>query len=565
MRISGYLYTPTNTGTPDYNICGQAPAILPFANTSFKLSISQGTLTPTVLINTNDLNTYVGAGYGVTVLNSIQVNYSNFVTDSITGKWLIQLSMEDLLSGLTTFADKFFVHIEISKTGYQSYTQVFEVYGYDLGNATIAPNTMTGNPDFNIYLVNNTNNLDINNIQTKAFSKVIAYRKPFTNDVYYYNAVGTQGTINYLNNSSLLTTGTSGLMTGIEDVTITETVTVSGNTCSSSTLVPKIVWTPTITASATSETNCGDCSNNLNPTTISAIQDYSLVDTININSVPQFVTAYLNNYILLEQYDYTNILQSTQQVIYANPVSNPFTYALYLSNPTLYLVPITFVINTTVLGDNNIKVCSAFNTDDNDSLTLDPVIEVIKCCTTLIVSACNWWTITTNEECNYYNFNNCKNSPIDIVITQLQSDGTFLVISTSTIAALSVLPLTFSSDGVYVIQVSNGDGTNSYYTLPVFCTIQNCFLSHLNYVLCSQPNFVCNENDKVSYNFNAFIILFQTFQMLLNKEMNYNYLYNVITSEKIAELGTINDYITRLAQYCDDCEVNCIPCQNASS
>lgn len=565
MRISGYLYTPNNTGSPDYNICGQASSILDFTNTTFKLSVSQGSSPLTSVINTTDLSTYVAPASSTITLNTLDVAYGVFVYDVLTGAWVITLKPYLIATLDPVTWDKFFVHIEIAKVGYKTYTQVFEVYGYDLGNATIAPYTNTGNPDFNIYLIQDLNNV-VSGFQTKPYSQLISYRKPFTNEVYFYNAVSTEGTITYYNNTTnaLIGSNSSGFISNENDITIKEKVVISSGICETVVFVAKKVWLPLLSISATNDTSCDDCSNNVSPTTVSVIQDYSTVTPIKIDGVLQFVSTYLTNSIQLQQFDYNNILLNTQNLPY--PLTN---YAAYILSPTTYLIPITFTINTTELGDNNIQVCSIFKEykpdptfevtqSDNEFI----ITDIVSCCVSIVINACNWWTIITGENCNEYIFKNCSTLPVNIEVQAVQSDNTYLTILTYTVNGLTNQILTFTTDGMYLIKVPNFDisSPDDYYSLPIFCNIQACFLYYLNQVICRQPNVVCNETDKVSYDFNAFIITFQTLMMLLNSELNYNYLYTVLSADKLSELSTINDYITRLNEYCTECETKCIPC-----
>ena len=566
MRISGFLYTPNNTGNPDYTVCGQASSVLNFTNASFKLSISQGSSPLTTLINTTDLSTLVAPIASTTTLDTLDINYTDFVYDAVTGKWVIVMNVYQIGNTVVKTWDKFFVHIEIAKTGYKTYTQVFEVYGYDLGNATIAPYTNTGNPDFNIYLISDTNNV-VSGAQTKPFSSVISYRKPFTDEVHFYNGASTEGVITYYNDTTnvLIGTNSSGFISNTESLTVRKTSTIGSLTCSSTVIVTKKVWMPLLSISATSDESCDDCSNNLSPTTVSVIQDYSTVTPVNINGVLQFVSTYLTNTIELQQFDYTNVLIDTQVLAYS--LTN---YAAYILSPSTYLVPLVFTINTTELGDNIIQVCSLFKDYEPDptfEVTQSEneyiITTIVSCCVDITISACSWWTVITGETCNDYIFKNCSSNSVDIEVQQLQDDNTFLTILTYTVAALSNQTLSFATDGIYLIKVTvvtEDVISYEYYSLPVYCEIQACFLYYLNQVICKQPNVVCNESDKVSYDFNAFIITFQTLMMLLNAELNYNYIYTSISADKLLELSTINDYIVRLKEYCTECETKCIPC-----
>src|SRR5574343_1986505 len=168
MFLTGHILSPNNTGNPDYNICGQASSVVDFSNLRFKLGISKDGSSQTTLINVPDLSAPGLIVPSTTNYGDYDIYFGGFggggSFDPLSGLFTIELNVYK--AGTTTQVtwEKFNAHLEISKTGYQSFINTFEFYNYDVGNE--AGIGITGNKDFDIYLVNNTNNIDVNGTQT---------------------------------------------------------------------------------------------------------------------------------------------------------------------------------------------------------------------------------------------------------------------------------------------------------------------------------------------------------------------------------------------------------------
>lgn len=570
MFLSGHLYSPNNTGMPDYNICGQASSVLSFANISFKLGISKDGSVETTLINLSDLSTPGVIAPSTITYGNYDIYFGGFNganVDPLAGAFKVELDVYETGTTNRVTWEKFNVSLQVAKAGYQSFVNSFEFYNYDVGNEPSF--TMSGNKDFDIYLVENANNLDINGNQTKAFSSLVALRRPFTNEVYFYNMVGTQGSIAYYKGLIGIGNGAKGVICNEDTLIITEKISLpNGETCSADLNVNSQQWVPTLNTSNSCPASCGDCVNDLAQVTINYYLDFTNVSPVNINGEITFVTQYLIDAINIDVYDCDgNTIQSFTDSI------NP-DYATWFASPAFYLIPIQQNFIPSAIGDNVIKVCNKYTAGlDAPPIGAPPVddtfFDIYTCCQTMTLPTCHWWTVSKGDlDCGQYIFNNCSASPVTIEVQQLQDDGSFITISTNLVGAFSDLPIEFQTDGVYVIKVPDGVNPDDspaykYYTLPVFCAIQSCFLNMINAVICKQPNGKCTEDD--FYNFNSFIINFHSFMMVLNSEMNFNYLYTTLTDDKIKELGTINDYIKRLAEYCTPIDSKCLPCANASA
>lgn len=562
MKFTTHLFSPNNTGSPDYNICGQASSIIAMVNTTLVITISDG-ITSQNLITTSNLAGGLSPVYGTYTFGDLDINFSNLVVNTGTGS--ICATMDFFKTGTTDVCTwrKIYVSISVSKVGYQPYNNVIQMYGYDIGNDFTLG--ISGNTDFDIYLINNTNNLDINGKQTKAFSKFAILRQPFTKNVYFYNLVGTQGTITYYNTVGSVTIGSGAYGTTCvdtnacnnNDISIKQRIQVFGvdcsvlDTCETTNVSATTIWLPVVTSTNTCPEACNDCINDIATTTASVTVDYTLVTPFNIDNTTQFLSSYLIQKIDFRLLDFqgTDILDS---------LGNIYTidYATWLATPAVTLVPITFDIVTPPLGDCTLDISSTFN-DATDSLT-----PLIACDLSFPITVCHWWTVAKGDDCGKYIFNNCSSTNISIVLQQMQDDKSFADILTIVVPAFSNQSIDLQADGVYLIKVPSRDiiDTFEYYSITNFCRFESCWLTFLNKVLCATPTTDCTLDDH--YKFNVFLINAHTFFMALNEEYNFSFIYTSISDEKIEDLYTLSSFITRFNEYCNPADDSCIPCNS---
>lgn len=557
MRFTTHLFSPNNTGSPDYNICGQASSVLGFANTTFNVNISDGTTTQSLLV-CSDLNGALAPSYGTYTFGDLDVNFSNIAVDSITGS--ISMVLNFYKAGTTDVCTwkKLYLSIDVSKSGYQSYNNVIQIYGYDIGNDVTLG--YSGNTDFDIYLINNTNNLDIYGKQTKAFSKFAVLRQPFTDNVYFYNLVGTQGIITYKNTetNTEIGTGQYGLICvtpdecGNNNIDIEQTIVVRDidcavlDTCTSTISSTTVIWLPKVSSTSTCPTACNDIVNDISEVTVSTTVDYTLVTPFKVDNVLSFLTQFMTENTEFTLLDFSGIEIDSQ--------TNLFTidYTSWFADPALYLIPIDFVITEPPLGDVQVIVTH----------TLAGTTDLIVYTETLSFPVCHWWSVTKGTNCGDYIFNNCSLDDISIVLQKFNNDRTFTDISTIIVPAGTNITISLQTDGIYMIKVPSRTevAVFEYYSLPSFCNIEACWLNYLNTVICNKPTDECKVEDH--YKFNMFLINAHTFFMALNEEMNFSFIYTSISDERIENLYTLDSFITRMTEYCNPSDSPCIPCSN---
>lgn len=558
MRLLTHILSPNNTGAPDYNICGQGASVVSQTNMKCILTLSDGTTSVTILNVSNlAVSTILDLNGGVKTFSDLGIDVANFSVNPVTG--LLSLDIDFLQSGtsdLTTW-NKIYLTIHFEKSGYLSYDNVIQLYGYDIGNDSTDFST-TDNIPFDIYLINKSNNLDSEGRQTRAFSKFAILRQPFTNNVFFYNLVATQGNISYKTGSTQIGTGYSGTTCVTSNncndnsIVIVQSITVcdssgNANVCTYSLKGDTTIWLPTVTSSVTCPEACNDDINNISEVIASVTTDYSKVTKFRINGENQFLTHYFTNYINFTLFDF-------QGSSFDTSLNNLYSidYASYIVDPTSSLIPTSFTILPPPLGDCKVEITSTFNSDTETLITLN-MSSYIK--------VCNWWKVDKKEDCGSYTITNCSSNPISVILQQMQDDRTFSDITTIEIDSFSSSEIIIQNDGVYLIKVPSRDleGVFEYYSIISFCAFEACYLNFLNKVICFNPKDDCTTEEH--YKFNMFLINANTFFMALNEEYNFSFIYSTITDSRIQDLYTLNSFIVRFKEYC--ASDLCIPCANS--
>lgn len=549
MLLTSKLKTLNNTGAPDYTICGQATSNLDLTNLSLKLAVGKNDSPSYTIVDTSDLSTYVAAGLPVTyTFGNYDIKVTSFVTNNANSAF--QLKIEVFFTGTTDVVtwERFNLFMWVSKTGYQPFHNVFELYNYDLGNSLTIPGFVdtTDNTDFEVALVNNTDNLDAYGIQTKPGSKLMVIRRPFTNEIHMYNMLGTQGDKSYSNANGVIGTGDHAVYKEEGDELITQRIDLAASYCESSEMAFKKVWWPVVNTGYSSNDTCDECTNDIATTEATYSIDATTLSVFKLHGTPVFLTEFMDHKIVIEIINYLSEIMEDEEYI------ENLTYAAWVADPTQFLNPVSFAFVPDEVGENVIKFTNLFFYDT----TVD--IKLMECVTNYKLETCHWWTITAKEACGQYTIQNCSADGITLTIQMMNSDKTWTDLSTTPIAAAASLDITLSTDGIYMLKVVKGVDTE-YYSLPSFCALTSCITTALNKVLCNKiDDENCKEEDH--YNFNALIIQAHGYFLMLNKEMGGTYIYGSIDAAKLDELYTLKTFIDRFEEYCGDSDSPCVTC-----
>lgn len=524
------ILRPNILTTLDSVPCTANVDFIDLTNLRYKLTVDG-----TVIFDTNNLVAFVFPASVVTVANGIVVD--GMGQDNTGAYFRINLA---------NIWDRTSVKLEISKTGYYSYNEVFEVYGYDLGDPEIPLGH--NNTPFEIYLIPNNDN--INGEQTIAFAHLISYRKPFTDEVYFYNG-SSSGQDKIYTYSSGIQNGSNGFVCpGV--VTITQTNNIYNNVGMTRTLVSSCFKTisigvnPVVDVPFNTEitcnncdTECEDCADCTTTTeqvnTATTFANYNLLDTYWRNDIE--VYPFVNQRIVYNLYDYAGNLIQTLTYNYTIAVPFVFDFTLYRLND----------FNIPIVGDYILEV----------TLSIPDFKECVK---TYPIINCNWYEIE-QIECNEFKVHNRSFEEITLIINKLNDDNEFELVSTTDIDLLDFLDVTLDTDGIYQFQVTRDDVTYTFIVI-VYCNLKACLLDRLQHLICANENNLCRDKDY--YDFNALVLNAHTYFAMLNNEYNFNYIYTALTQTKLDELYQINDFITRFEEYCLDCDPACEECAQAN-
>lgn len=527
--------------------CNATPSDLDQSNVGLNLSLSKNGSPFVNLINTTDLfslsNTTVNSTYN---FGNYDIKFEQFLIGNISSELVIIIQVYKAGTSVPVSWESFDLKINVTKFLYIPYENTFTFYNYDVGNSD-DHNYFTNFP-FEIILLPYSA-LNINGTtQLQPFSSFNSLPKPFTKEfTCYYMASILDAESSYtLLPSNVTTIGKNIKLCVDTNQIVRHTVKCISNNaiCSTTQTLIKKNYLPVFDVFLTCNNDCNtNCINNLDIPTVTYTKDYSQLTSFNFNNVPNYPVNFMDNTTTIEILDFaSNVIDEDINIILALSVAEEDYIYNYTFTPSSF-------------GDNIVKVTNCYNTLIETPETL---LNLICCTENIPFKVCNFWQIENTKDCNVFKLNNCSSSEISVNLQSLQNN-VLTNLSTIPLLPFSTTDLTFSEDGIYVINVTK-DGITKSYTLPVFCNFQQCWLNYLNKYLCKEN---CNDcKDKCDTEFQSFMINAHTYMLLLNEEMNFNYIYDAITEEKIKELSDLQMFINRLKEYCNPTTSLCIPCNS---
>lgn len=530
MRLRFQILSPTNTGTPDYTICSQVSSNVDLTNTNLVVNIDG-----TDILSTTDLGTYTLPVGAITTTNGYVVSGIQRVNT-----YFIEMDIA------MTMVETIDVSIQVSKTGYLPYNNIFKLFGYDLGNNPNSTNSnaqaITYNPDMDIYLIEELNNV-VDGKQTKAFSRFTQYRKPFTDNIYIYNLSSGQGKIKYINgdNDTILSTP-NGLYCKQETVDIQQIVEIYDYVNCVLTLVDNCntlflqaeskTYIPNFETTTKCNTNCGtnDC--------IVSIESANTASTfIDYTNISQF---YINDGL---SYSFNNQTIQYNLIDFTGNVIQELDYNFTLGSPD------TYVYDFTLYNFDNYKI------PEKGDYLLQVVVsssDLYECTKNIKITSCNWYEIEQTN-CNDYTAVNNSFEDLELTISKL-TDNVFVEQEVKPFIKLTSLSNVLLDDGVYEFSTIRG-GVKSSFIVINYCNIKNCILKSIQNILC--PSDCSCVDDNAICELNSTIMLATTFFNMLNKEYNLNYLYTIIDDNKLNDLFNIDIVINKLTENCADNDCDC--------
>jgi len=528
MKLRLRVLSPTNTGNPDYTICGQGSSAITLAGTTVNIVIG-GT---TIFNNTLDNMATVPGGTITTAEGFDVVGLFREDTNYIT--------MEVQLANIWNCTS---YQIVVDRVGYLSYANTFTIFGYDLGNN---PNqAITGNPNMDIQIIEEANNL-VDGNQTKAYTSFVAYRKPFTDRIYITNTNSGQPSFIYLSElDKILLSAPLGYICDKNEVKIKQRHTLEQlidcvptiiDTCES---VVQTIGVVTNIMDYNASVSCvpcvDDCTSILALNTATTYLDHSLLTTYQVNDLE--VYPFTSQELEYTLYDHTGIEVNYQQ-------------------NTINIGAIPYV------HDPATTEFSGWSTDEVGDFLLNirlSVEGVYYCDKKIKIKSCHFYEIDCID-CNTHRVHNRSFDDLILNISKLNDDKEFELVEEIALVNLSYVDVVSATDGIYKFETVR-DNKNLIYIVTVHCNLRNCTFDYLNKLICgcSTDKCKCNKTCKDYYDFNALMLNAYTYLALLNDEYNFNFIYDTISTEKIDELYTLKSFIERFNEYCDSC-TDTTPC-----
>lgn len=515
---------------------------------------------------------------GVTIVNT--TNYSTFTTATVAvpgiGNVIATLFSNGLVSGLELYIplantwDSTTVEIIASKANYLTYTNSFVVYGYDLGNDT--GGGITTNPDMDIVMRYDYTGSGVPQIGGYSYSKFVAYRKPFTDLVYYYNLTSNPSDTQYEYTNTdtgdvLLNYNSNGFVCSKEEIDISFKVSygrpmnaplIYDDICTSNLIIAeydafKLPFSVQTTCPTCPSTDCYLINQGIDVLTLfnnTPTYQYFTVD--DIQNTPPYISLDIQH----ELYDYFgNLIQTDTQTV-------SVTYP-YIPDPNGY------PFSGLTLTDFGIYYLR----------TTVKVAGLYECTLTTVLKGCGSFK-TTRNDCSEFTFTNTSSSSEVLEVYKITSN-TSIQTSDNTLVLNQLVPsggeiVQTLEDGLYMFLY---DGKVTFNT--VSCQLEACLADYTKAVICGEAKDCgcggscgCDKRDNMTYNLNSIMAIAYSYFSILQSNYYFSQVFdttvfnnNSISQHKddISDMFTINQLLDKVKYYCRACNMGLkTPCKTAT-
>ena len=516
----------------------------------------------------------------ISIPNSVDITV---IIEGVETKYLVAQSSYEIAIPLTNAWDSALVYININKALYNSYTNIIEVYGYDLGSyANDSFNSISNG--FDIVLIkadyrtvqeaDPTNPNYIPYALNLAYSSFIALRKPLTKEIHYYKTNSCNGLITYRDASgTTISVGANGVICSEDDYYIsqlTESYTLATtcncgdgdsrllSSCESSLFkIIKWVYIPKVNTSFITDSCEDECTNILlNNSTINML-DLSEITSIYVDdtliSPIQFVELVQRLYeigtIVSDQGELQGQVKAEDiQVI--NDVVDFTTSPIEVTNASFGYEPIYRYewssFKTPEVGDYKFAIVFIVKNDAD---------EIVLACQTIhTVQSKHWFWYEKQSDCNIYKVSNKSFDTITFTISKLDYiTGVFSQVSVTTIPPCNILEVTINTDGVYKFSATRlGYNEEIVYPVISYCNLQNCWLNYQKNIVCCSPRATCQT--KEVYDYLVLSNLIYMFIALLNEVYNFATIFDAFNQSELEKLSALDELLNRInTEYCNTC------------
>jgi len=430
------------------------------------------------------------------------------------------------------------------------YENEFTIFGYDLGNNRIIDHNphfvisfVTGLPDFNSDF-----NWDFK-YQWQTYSDGIAYRKPFTNEVLYYDS--TSSSYEHIKWEYLGQTSTTRNGSFCSDNPVEICVTKDfyedifypdPDPCNCGCFITKKILSETYTNKLTV---CG-LDNHFSNYEI--VASNALVEHCGPNCIADtLLTTYLDKpkktYWVNDTRQYPYELERvTYQLFdgFGTKLLDKSGYSLNLN--TENWIPKEYQFNLGQLKECDYKAEVTFNSYNYCG-------ELLRQCKIVEEFRSNHYVNMIKNNCGDYKFHNCSIDPVDIQFFKFKIDK-FEKIDEVELSPLENRDFQFE-DGIYkIVTDTNPTRHKAELYLVITCNLELCLSQVINELTCNAP---CDNKEDFTQ-FNAITTLSTA---LFQKVAKLNYInsdfIDALPVDDIAHLETIDSILDKLDLYCYSC------------
>lgn len=481
------------------------------------------------------------------------------------------------------------VRIEVSKTGYIKYDNIFTVYGYDLGNGGV----ITDNPDFLI-------SMQLTAGLALDLAHIIAYREPFSKRVRYYRGINRSDASIYdaTSGTDILVGSSNGFVCNNEEDVILK---AKHDTFTQTLTIPKAVWFPDHTLSVDCP-NCDDCISVANTQVAQIDFDVTALTVLQVNDADAWAIDDLGWFFKVFNKDGT-LVSSKQygQVVDPSFVYDPTVFDFedivlpelgdYIVQGCLTLwgkktgVTLTSASATVEINkwyrivDNSggadfTNIGAAANTVGTDFMAtgdtptawgtgiLEVLDKVYECCENEPIHACNWAELEQTG-CSDYVIHNHSFGDVTVQMKELNEDGEFVDFGdTISIPGRSSYTLPISADGEYTVTITDeAEGKEFTFAIHNYCNLRKCLLGFIKNLVCACDDFdECKDYCKDFYDFNALTLAAYTYFNIINEQNSFAAVFDLLNPSDVSKLYSAKQILQRFVDYCNECDT-CEDCK----
>ena len=483
--------------------------------------------------------------------------------------------------------DKYYLQITVTKLGYNTYSNLITIYGYDIKTYDLTTGTFNTNnslgfdfvlikTDYRTNAEQDPNNVSyIPYILNLPYNSFIGLRFPFTKEFFAYKTNSAIVDVTYLDaEDSILGTDSNIHICKEEDIYIrmkTEAyVSMLANCCSSDrTLIATcldadLTWFSTLNLlpklSTQINSDCCDTSylNILTTNWTKTLTDYSELSYFYIDST--LVAPFKHATLIQSIYGIGSKEKSEcalQGIELLSDTIQEESYVNFTTYPISIISTPTYGYNTFFYydwksfktpehGDYKLKRTFTINAVDGT-----PTIGFSKIFT---VKSNHWFYYERTELCNKYNFFNKSFEIINVNVYKIDDETGKVLVENFSINPCNEMTVTFNSDGVYYVEAYREVAkTYKGYSIVSFCNLEACWLKYQQEMLCCAPQDVCKTKD--IYDYITLGSLITIFFSLLNEIYNFSSLSEILTETELKTLFSTSELIKRInREYCSWCK-----------